>query len=1080
MKIARTLLILALAFSLVLPASMTGQIAQAGPNETVEFTILHTNDFHGRLTQSPYIAGKVNEIRTDLGADNVLLLDAGDVYFAAPAVSQLLEGESAIDIYNLMGYQAAAYGNHEFDLGQEIMIERTTQSDFPWLGANIIVEGTEWDHPDWADPYVLLEVGGITVGVIGLGSEETPDITIVGATEGIYFKSPTETILHYYDEILGLADALVVLAHQGTQDTGEYQGLVTVAQEVRAAGKPVDLMIGGHQHEKILVPVDVDGTKIVAAGQYGENLGRLDLSVNTETKKLTIDTYTLIPITNAIPPDPDVADRVAFWLAEVAPLISEPIGVTHVYIDGSASVDRARENLIGDFVTDAMLWWADMFDDGELNGSIDAALTNPGGNRANLPKTADVPLPYTITWGDAFDVLPFFNTMVFMDLTGAQIQEILDQSASLERGIMQVAGASYYYYNDTRTAAPNAWGAYGIEIRDEPLVRDEVYRIVTNSFLAGGGDSYPTFTEGANIVDTGFPGHETLIAYIEMMEEIHEGDIETGRAIPLDNVVTILHTNDTHGNWAPGLSSGDPMGMSYLASIIKDERSRNPNALLLDAGDTFQGNSFAYFFKDRPDNPIAGGMNLLDYDAFVIGNHEYNFGPDTFATMLGQLEFPILGSANVEDPDNEYAGGFINTDVVDYINVDVEGLKVSIFGLTNPRVYRYELPTNIPGLTFHPVLTITEELVDDILATEAPDLLVGLTHIGFAPYADEIDSDKLIAENIPGIDVLIGGHSHTKLDPAVIVSSEANPDGTLIAQAQRYALFLGKVNIGLIGGEVVLREGYLIPAKEVEVDPDMAAYLAPYLAEIDEYNQTEIGVTTTPIDALDAFTQETNAANLQADAAVWALRQAEVEVDFHLSGAMTNRAVATTASATEPYTLTVGDMFTLMPYENSLVVIEMNGPQIKRVLERAYRNYYYYKYVPDRGGYSFYTTCMLDINSEDNQIVYRDTYPSLPSGNNVLALQIGDEYVDFEDEETTYNVSTVNYLAAGSCNFNDAGETIWPLENIVADTQNYVRDVVISYIAAQEGPISPQIEGRLAFMRWLLLPVIYVDRMVGE
>ena len=154
-------------------------------------------------------------------------------------------------------------------------------------------------------------------------------------------------------------------------------------------------------------------------------------------------------------------------------------------------------------------------------------------------------------------------------------------------------------------------------------------------------------------------------------------------------------------------------------------------------------------------------------------------------------------------------------------------------------------------------------------------------------------------------------------------------------------------------------------------------------------------------------------------------------------------------------------MFTLMPYENSLVVLSMNGPQLKAVLERGYRNYYYYKYVPGYGGYSYYTTCMLDTNSM-GRIYYKDTAPALPDGNNVMGLMINGKAVDFTDASKYYNVSTVNYLAAGSCNFNDGGVSLWPLNQIVHDTQYYVRDAVIDYITAK-GTVSPAIEGRLLF-----------------
>jgi hypothetical protein len=199
-----------------------------------------------------------------------------------------------------------------------------------------------------------------------------------------------------------------------------------------------------------------------------------------------------------------------------------------------------------------------------------------------------------------------------------------------------------------------------------------------------------------------------------------------------------------------------------------------------------------------------------------------------------------------------------------------------------------------------------------------------------------------------------------------------------------------------------------------------------------------------------------------------------IPVDFHLSGAMTNSKIAATATPATPATLTIANMFTAMPYENSLVVINMNGPQLKAVLERAYRNYFYYKYFADWGGYSHYTTCMLDTNA-GNEIKYNDLYPAPydPTKQYVVSLTVNGQEVDFNDASTYYNVSTVNYLAAGSCNFNDAGKTLWPLDQIVADTQYYVRDAVIDYVT-YKGTVSPAIEGRLNFITDTAGPVITI------
>ena len=1034
------------------------------------FTILHTNDFHGYLETdyrgrggSAYMAGKLNDIRAEVGEDNVFLLDAGDVYLGAAPISQLLLGESAIDIYNMLGYDVAAYGNHEFDKGQDVLQTRTTQSDFPWISANIVLEGTEWDHPTWTEPYVILSKGGVDLGILGLTTDETPLVTLKGTTDGLVFKDLTETVLHYYDEVLAQADALIVLAHMGTDDSGEFKGLETVAQELIDAGKPVDLMIAGHQHQALSAPVMVGDTAIVGAGFYGRYLGRVDLSFDYDTQSVTVEGYELITINNELTPDPEVEAQVAYWAEQVAPIIEQVVGYSNV----SLVRDYNAESNMGNLVTDGMLWKADQYDDGEVNGSVDIAFTNPGGLRANIEIPEGTELPYEVTWGDTFTVLPFGNTLFLMDLTGAEVQELLDQAAKLYKGILQTSGAQWYWYNDCDCDAPTNWGAYGATVDGEPLDPEATYRVVTNNFLAGGQDGWVTFAEGTNRWDTYYDMQWGVNEYIEWYND-NVGPIDhqvEGRIVKLDKLISILHTNDIHGTFPTTSYYGTPEGVTYLATHIAAERAKNPNTLLIDAGDTFQGNAFAQYFRNATPNPIAGAMNMLDYDAFVIGNHEYNFGPTTFATMLGQLDCQILGSANLDD-DGAY--GFINDNVEDYITLNVDGVDVAIFGLTNPEVPIYELPSNIAGLTFYPAITTAQALVPQIRADEDPDLLIALTHIGYDVYKGSYDKDKAMAEQVPGIDVIVGGHSHTKLDPAVMITSDVNPNGTLVAQTKAYAEYLGKINIGFVsdgngGYDVVLREGYLLPAGDTTTDAEMVAYLEPFVAELAAYTSTEVGQTTAPIEGGDeAYIQETTSANLQADSAVYALTANGIDVDFHLSGAMTDRSIAAGATAENPVTLTVDDMYTLMKYENSLVVMEMNGPQLKAVLERAYRNYYYYKYVDGYGGYSHYTTCMLDINA-GGVITYTDTYPAEPDGNNVVGLAFNGTVVDFADADTYYNVSTVNYLAAGSCNFNNDGVTLWPLDQMTADTQYYVRDSVIDYIMAM-GTISPAVEGRLVFL----------------
>jgi 2',3'-cyclic-nucleotide 2'-phosphodiesterase (5'-nucleotidase family) len=481
------------------------------------FTLLHTNDFHGNLESdykgrggSAYMAGVIDDVRAEEGEDNVLLVDAGDAFFGAPPISQLLMGESAIDVYNMLGYDVAAFGNHEFD-GQDVLQDRVEQSDFPWIGANIVLDGTAWEHPDWVEPYVILEAGGVDVGFIGLDTDETPLVTLKGTTDGLEFKDLTQAVLHYYDEVMAQSDALVVLAHMGTQDSGAFAGLETVAQELTDAGKPVDLMIGGHQHEYLDEPVYVGDTAIIVAYNYGRVLGKADIEVYPQSKSLELVDYEYITINDELVPDAEVEARVTYWADQVAPLVSQVVGYTNVDLVRNYN----DESNMGNLVADSMLWKADAYDDGAVNDSVDIAFTNPGGLRADIEIPTGATTPYTVTWGDTFNVLPFGNTLFLMDLTGAQVRTLLNQSASLYKGIMPTAGATWYWYNDCQCDTPTSWGTYTVTVGGAPLDPGATYRVVTNNFLAGGQDGWVTFAEGTNRWDTYYDMQAGLNEYIE-------------------------------------------------------------------------------------------------------------------------------------------------------------------------------------------------------------------------------------------------------------------------------------------------------------------------------------------------------------------------------------------------------------------------------------------------------------------------------------------------------------------------------------------------------------------------------------
>lgn len=508
-----------------------------------EVTLLYTNDFHGHLESdesgrggSARMATVIHAVRAEKGAKRVVLLDAGDALLAAPPISQLLEGESTVDIYNLLGYDVAAFGNHEFDKDEPWIISRTQQSRFPWISANIVLTDSDWEHPAWVRPYGTITVGApgdqSTLGLIGLTTDETPEISM--APDNLAFRDPTEAVLRYYDEVMAQSDAVIILAHIGVEDVGRYKGLRTVARELAEAGKPVDLMISGHDHVPLFAPVVISDTAILSAGCCGRWLGRADIAIQPASKHLTVVHYELITIRNTITPTASISQRVAYWAEQVAPLLQRPVGSTYL----SLIRDRNRDSPMGNLVTDAMRWKADLLDDGQLNGTVEVAFTNPGGLRADIQATGD--LPRLITWGDTFNVMPFGNTLTLLDLTGAQIQELLDQAATLHKGILQSSGITWSWYNDTGDSHPNEWGAYWIRVGGEPLDSKRLYRVVTNNFVADGRDGWITFAAGLNRRDYPYADmQEAVNEYIGLISPIEAEDVPGGRATRLEAIYRI-------------------------------------------------------------------------------------------------------------------------------------------------------------------------------------------------------------------------------------------------------------------------------------------------------------------------------------------------------------------------------------------------------------------------------------------------------------------------------------------------------------------------------------------------------------
>lgn len=507
----RILTILILVALLISSAS----IALAKDPDSVTVTVVSTNDFHGALIgaahswshgdvvgSADYVAGYLNIVEEE-NPGGMLYLDAGDA-MQGTLISNYFYGASVIDAYNEMGVDAMTVGNHEFDWGQEVLQARYDQADFPFLGANIFFAKEHGNpakghggRPHWVKPYTVLEANGIKVGVIGVANPETPSITNPVNVSNLIFSDPVAAVQDVLPEAEKEgATMIVVLAHLG----GFWPDFEEGIEDLACGLDPdeVDLIVSGHTHSRI--DDVICGIPVVQAYSSGTAFARVDFEVDTKSGEVSSYEMNPYPVTTyqtyygdpaeyqrwdtgeyqVVVPDPEVTAIVDDYAAEIEAIKNEVIGET------TAAITRnyRMESEMGDWVTDIMRAY---------DPAIDFAFTNSGGLRADI----DVG---DLTFGEVFEVMPFDNTNVIVDLTGAQIYAVLEEGTTGAHGVIQVSGLQFTFNYDAPAGSRIVGDVVDLST-GLPLVLGDTYSVAVNDFMANGGDEYFTLA-GAPRVDT--------------------------------------------------------------------------------------------------------------------------------------------------------------------------------------------------------------------------------------------------------------------------------------------------------------------------------------------------------------------------------------------------------------------------------------------------------------------------------------------------------------------------------------------------------------------------------------------------
>lgn len=502
-------------------------VALAQEGNVVDFSVTNITDFHGHLSaqelqdnpaDSEMGAAKLKALIDYVNQDQeYVMTTSGDNVGGSAFVSAIADDAPTLDVLNMLGVQASAAGNHEFDKGYQDLTGRIAQaSDYPILGADVTLNGQPL-----LDASEVVEVDGVKVGLVGTVTTLTKDKVSPSAVEGVEFSDPVEATNREADRLTesGEADVVVALMHE---DAEQY-----------AAGfnENVDILFGGdsHQHSSGEVPREGALPLYWAQGhEYGKVLQDADITFNKDTgeiESIDITQYDRsMPEVEALEPDAEVAARVAAAEATAEELGAEVVG----YMDratyrgqdegaGSGS-NRGVESTLNSLIADANRASVEK----QVGTTIDLGIMNAGGVRADLP-AGDV------TFQDVLTVQPFGNSIAYGTLTGQDILDALEaqwQPGNSRPRLALGLSAGFEYAYDP--AAEQGQRVLSATLDGEEIDPAGEYTVATSTFLFDGGDNFQSLANVQNLTDVGYMDYSVLNDYIADGAEVQEGQSDIG------------------------------------------------------------------------------------------------------------------------------------------------------------------------------------------------------------------------------------------------------------------------------------------------------------------------------------------------------------------------------------------------------------------------------------------------------------------------------------------------------------------------------------------------------------------------
>jgi 2',3'-cyclic-nucleotide 2'-phosphodiesterase/3'-nucleotidase len=496
--------------------------------------------------------------------------------------------------------------------------------------------------------------------------------------------------------------------------------------------------------------------------------------------------------------------------------------------------------------------------------------------------------------------------------------------------------------------------------------------------------------------------------------------------------IVILGTTDLHGNLYPVdyyTDKADNRGLAKIATLVKQIRKENPNVLLIDSGDTIQGTPLEYYHNKKnnlPPDPMMLAMSALNYDSMTVGNHEYNFGLQVLEKARGEAKFPWLSA-------NTYNLGTNKTHYQPYIVKEVAGARVAVLGLTTPGVPIWENKPNYAGLEFREPLQEAKKWVPILRLKERADVVVIAMHMGVEQdlRTGEINPGQVVNENqaiaiarqVPGVDLIFMGHTHRDV-PSLVVN------GVQLIQANYWGRHLARVDVSLekVGPRwrVFARTARTIAVDDRTVaDPEILRLGEPYNRETQAWLSRAIGESAAELTAAEARFRDTAILDL--------IQRVQLEVG---KADVSMAAVFNPEARIAKGPVTVRDIAGLYVYENTLVVLEVTGQQLKDALEHSAK--YFRAYEPGKSAAELVDEKIPAYNFDIAEGVTYTLNIAKPIGQRIENLQFQGKSLPPTQK---FRLATNNYRVNGG-----GGYTMYRDAPVVYRSGEEIRELIIDWV----------------------------------